>query len=162
MKKAVGWVLIVMIAGIALWAAFWPMAMAGVDKGIAADHGHPFQVTHWASTLRAWLGTGGEGCDVAVRATTFSASDRIRVIGDVAPAGGEVKIDLFPTPFVTKSDGSWVQVDGYPAVRQLGSAASCVSVDLPPLPSGDYEVWVRVGDSGTDDAFLDFRVGSPS
>ena len=65
----------------------------------------------------------------------------------MAPGADAVKIDLFPLPYTA-------QPDGYPAVRHFGSTASCVSEDLPPLPVGSYEAWVRVGNSGALNALL--------
>ena len=154
MMRAVRWILIGIVALIAVWAVSMPFVIGALDKDIAARHGHPFQPITPPPRLPVYLGTGGQGCLVAVRSTTLSTADRIRLIGDVPPGADAVKIDLFPKPF-TK------QVDGYPAVRHFGSAARCVSEDLPVLPAGDYEVWVRVGDSGALNGFIDFQVAAP-
>ena len=154
MKKAVGLILIAIVAAIAIWAAAWPAVMGGLGKDIAAQHGHPFQPITPPPRLPIRLGTGGTGCQVTVQSTTFSTSDRIRLIADLAPGADAVKIDLFPIPYTA-------QVDGYPAVRDFGSTASCVSEDLPPLPVGSYQAWVRIGDSGAHNAAIDFRVDLP-
>jgi len=147
LKKAVLWILIGIAALGVVWAVAWPVMMSGIDKDIAAR-------ARARPPLPISLAIGGEGCDAAPSSTRFTTADKIRLISDEAPGGGDVMIELFELPH----DTGHLAPSGYPAHRHFDPTAACVSEDLPPLPVGRFEAWVHVGDSR---AWIDFQVVAP-
>jgi len=147
LKRAIGWILIGIVAIVAIWAVSLPFVIGNLDKDIAAR-------AQARPALPIYLVLGGDGCGTASSASRFTTADRIRLVSDQAPGSEDVMIELFPLPFDTAHPAP----PGYPAHRHFDSTAQCVSEKLPPLAPGRYEAWVHVGESR---AYIDFDVVAP-
>ena len=86
------------------------------------------------------LGTGGSGCGLASKATTFTIGQPIRLVATFSralPAAETVTIGLRKN---YKFD-----VDGYPGVRTLDNASACIDETLPQLAPGHYTAVITIG-----------------
>jgi hypothetical protein len=159
-KKVVIWTLFVIAALAVVYAVSWPFVIGALDEDIAARNGHPFKPITPAPGqpggrgLPILLGTGGLGCLVGVHSDRFTTTDRIRLISDEPPGGGDVMIELFPFP----DDGGHPGPSGYPSHPHFEPTAVCVSEDLSQLSAGADEARVHVGDAR---ATIDFEVVEP-
>ena len=145
--RVIRWILIGIVAMIVVWAVSLPFVIGAIDQDIAAR-------AKARPPLPISLAIGGGGCSAATSPTRFTTTDKIRLISDGAPGGGDVMIELFELPH----DTAHLAPSGYPAHRHFDPTAACVSEDLPPLPVGSYEAWVHVNDSR---AWIDFEVVAP-
>ena len=154
--RVVGRILIGIVAMIVVWAVSLPFVIGALDQDLAArEEARP--------ALPISLAIGGEGCGATPSPTRFTTTDRIRLISDRTPGGEDaraqilgldVMIELFPLPHDTAHPAP----SGYPAHRHFEATAACISEELPPLSSGEYEAWVHVGESR---AYIDFLVVAP-
>jgi hypothetical protein len=147
LMKVVRWILIGFVAIVALWAVSMPLVIGALDQDIAAR-------ARARPPLPISLAIGGEGCDTTPTPTRFTTADKIRLISARPPGGEDVMVELFELPH----DTAHLSPAGFPAHRQYDRTAACVSEDLPPLPAGEFEAWVHVGESR---AWIDFRVVAP-
>lgn len=116
---AIGCLWIVALLPLLLVLAFTGLIFLGTQTGSFASMG---------------LGTGGSGCDLAVKARRFAPGDSIRMTAQFSPdlpAGAAVTVHL-------SRNGS--EVDGYPQTLKLDVATKCISgsVSPNPLPAGHY------------------------
>ena len=123
----------------------WGASGRGLRMGLP-----PLQAT-MAAPVTLFLGTGGRGCSVDTRSDSFSATDRIRLVGDALPGAEAVTIAVFSVPLLQS-------VAGYPAVRWFGPTARCATDDLPPLAVGRYEASIVFGYPASRDGLITFEV----
>jgi hypothetical protein len=133
-KHPLRWVMGCLVAIVLLFASF-PLVIWFADTSIPHPSGQPVTNAPEHTVEPITFGLGGAGCSLATIATTFSAQDQVRLVAANVPGGGDVDIRL----------GQYGQVfAGYPVRRSPDPTSGCAYYDLPPLPVGQYDVWISM------------------
>jgi hypothetical protein len=121
----------------AIWAVSLPLVIGLADSEVANSHRNDPPAVTLPGPSPIEFGTGGTSCQLVQLATTFTARDTIRLVGESPRGLREVTIDLLgPGDLFAK---------GYPAVRTVDPNAFCIPETIGSLPAGRYNSVIRDG-----------------